>query len=161
LALGDSHTYAIGVSAQETWPKVLERKLNSKIGNPVFRVYNAGMSGYSVHQYLLRLIDQGPVVRPHYVVVGLSYSTDLNDLLPPDHGGWMYGGDRARDYFDFDPTGSLVERHWDPAPRATHTGQTRGTADIVLERLNQLATFRRLRRSQLSLFIGSHVPFYF
>jgi hypothetical protein len=122
LVLGDSHTYAIGVSTEETWPKVLEAKLDEAFGARTFRVYNAGESGYSLHQYLLRLIDQGPLLEPHYVVVGLSYATDFYDLLPPDRGGWVYGGDRSRDYFDFDERGELVRRHWEkPADGADRT----------------------------------------
>jgi len=63
FALGDSHTYAVGVSAEQAWPKVLERKLNLAHEGR-FRVYNGGVSGYNMHQYLLRLIDQGPFLRP-------------------------------------------------------------------------------------------------
>ena len=154
LALGDSHTFAVGVSANQTWPKVLESKLNS--GSPIagYRVYNAGVSGYSMHQYLLRLMDQGPLLHPDYVVLGLSYATDLYDLLPPDRGGWEYGGNSARDYFDFDQNGSLTLRHWDPK---TATTKNPRSAQTVREALEYSAVFRYLRRSRLSLFIGSHV----
>jgi lysophospholipase L1-like esterase len=157
LALGDSHTYAVGVSMEDTWVKVLERRLNSETGRDAIRTYNAGTPGYSVHQYLLRLIDQGPIIRPHYVIVGLSYATDLYDLLPPNHGGWIYGGDRARDYFDFDDSGSLIERHWAPPPTGTTAPDTSTSVTRIRNTLDHLATFRQLRRSKLALFIGSHV----
>src|ERR1041385_9404948 len=121
LALGDSHTFAVGVSANQTWPKVLQRKLNSLSGTDRYRVYNAGESGYNMHQYLLRLIDQGPIVHPDYVLLGVSYATDLYDLLPPDRGGGEYGGASARAYFDFDRKRALTFRHWQtkttPAPQ--------------------------------------------
>lgn len=154
LALGDSHTFAVGVSTPQTWPKVLEAELNSGSQTPRFRVYNAGVSGYSMHQYLLRLIDQGPVVHPQYVLLGVSYATDLYDLLPPDHGGWIYGGDAPRDYFDFDAKGDLTLRHWSGQPAAA---RSRGTVQRVRDLLDYSATFRYLRRSALALFIGSHV----
>src|SRR5437868_6530369 len=144
LALGDSHTFAVGVSTIQTWPKLLEMKLNSSAGAPTYRVYNAGASGYSMHQYLLRLIDQGPLVHPDYVVLGVSYATDLYDLLPPDHGGWVYGSDSARDYFDFDEHGELTLRHWDGN---TVIHRTPRTAQTVRDILEYSATFRYLRRS--------------
>ena len=154
LALGDSHTFAVGVSSNQTWPKLLESKLNASSATTGFRVYNAGTSGYSMHQYLLRLMDQGPLLHPDYVVLGISYATDLYDLLPPDRGGWVYGEDTARDYFDFDQNGSLTERHWDPR---TVTRRTPRAAETIREILEYSAAFRYLRRSRLSLFIGSHV----
>jgi lysophospholipase L1-like esterase len=152
LALGDSHTYAVGVSNNETWPKVLQTRLNAA-GAEKYRIYNSGTPGYSMHQYLLRLIDQGPVVHPQYVVLGLSYATDLYDLLPPDRGGWVYGDNTARDYFDFERDG-LITHHWQPNGSGP---QTTRTAGVVREVLDNLATFRYLRRSSLALFIGSHV----
>lgn len=82
LALGDSHTVAWGVSMRDAWPKVLERGLDAAHPGRPFRVYNAAVAGYNVHQYLLRLINQGPIVKPDYVVVGISYATDLSDLIP-------------------------------------------------------------------------------
>lgn len=154
LALGDSHTYAVGVSMEKTWPKLLEAKLNSSYGSDAFRVYNGGVAGYSMHQYLLRLMDQGPELRPKYVVLGMSYATDLYDLLPPDRGGWVYGGDCARKFFDFDSAGNLTERHWDPKSTAVRTKRTSQTVRDILE---YSAGFRCLRRSSLSLFIGSHI----
>lgn len=150
LALGDSLTFAIGAKAEETWAKVLERKLNSR-KNGTFRTYNAAGVGYNLHQYLLRLIDQGPALRPHYVVVGLSYATDLYDLLPPDRGGWIYGNELERDYFDFDHNGRLTLRHWTP-------GQNDGAkVDSLRQVLGNSATFRVLRRSPLALYIGGRV----
>jgi hypothetical protein len=102
-------------------------------------------------------MDQGPTIRPHYVVLGLSYATDLYDLLPPDHGGWIYGGDKARDYFDIDGQGQLSEHQWDPAAAAGHGSQPTTTGATVRQILEYFATFRYLRRSRIALFIGSHV----
>jgi hypothetical protein len=158
MGLGDSHTFAVGVSMDETWPRALEAKLNAGAKERPFRGYNAGCYGYNLHQYLLRLIDQGPILRPDYVVVGLSYATDLYDLLPPDRGGWTYGGPtQPRDYFDFDAGGRLELRHWDPSA-ATPSGPTITTpSSDVRALLGHFATFRALRRSSLALFVGSHI----
>jgi lysophospholipase L1-like esterase len=161
FVLGDSHTYAIGVSMDQTWAKMLERKLNSTYQAEKFRVYNGGVTGFNMHQYLLRLIDQGPMLRPHYVVLGLSYATDLYDLLPPNHGGWIYGGERARDYFDFDSSGELTEIHWEPsAPSSGDNGHPIVSVQRVRLVLEHFATFRYLRRSKLALFLGSHIKIY-
>jgi len=153
LALGDSHTYAVGISTGQTWPKVLEAKLNST-GNTTYRVYNGGVPGYSLHQYLLRLTDQAPIIHPQYVVLGISYATDLYDLLPPDRGGWVYGANSARDYFDFGPDENLALRHWDPRDSGV---RKQGEVQRVRSLLEYSAVFRYLRRSDLALFIGSHV----
>lgn len=157
LAVGDSHTYAYGVSSEQTWIKILETKLNSTLGENKFRTYNAAAIGYSMQQYLLRLIDQGPILKPHYVIVGLSYATDLYDLLPPERGGWIYGPGKARDYFDITSSGQLVERHWEPSPPGYPDSQVTTTAAKVRNGLEYLATFRYLRRSRLALFVGSRV----
>lgn len=157
LALGDSHTYAVGVSMEQTWVKRLEAKLGSAYGPSAFRTYNGGVVGFNMHQYLLRLMDQGPTIRPHYVVLGLSYATDLYDLLPPDHGGWIYGGDKARDYFDVDEQGQLTEHHWDSTTTAGLGSEPTTTGANVRRTLEYFATFRYLRRSRIALFIGSHV----
>lgn len=158
LALGDSHTFAVGVSKDETWAKVLQRDLVARTGKP-FRVYNDGCSGYNLHQYLLRLLDHGPTLRPDYVVVGFSYATDLFDLLPPEHGGWTYGAPtQPRDYFDFDASGALEERHWvPPSAGATDQGKNVSGAMSIRNFVTGFATVRYLRRSKLALFVGSHV----
>lgn len=160
LVLSDSHTFPVGASVDESWAKRLERGLGEVYAPHEFRCYNASAPGYSMHQYLVRLIDQGPLLEPHYVVVGLSYATDLYDLLPPDHGGWMSGPglQMARDYFDLDDNGTLVERRWDPDDVAPEQqAGRRNVARAVRSVLSNLATFRYLRRSSLALFVGSKV----
>lgn len=162
MVLGDSHTFATGVSREQTWASVLEQRLNASSPG-AFTVYNAATTGYNLHQHLLRLKDQGPVLKPNHVVLGLSYATDFYDLLPPDHGGWIYGEDKTRDYFDLDENGVLRERHWEkPKAGAITAGQAAGgmsnTAPQVLRRfLDNFATFRFMRRSKLALAVGSRL----
>lgn len=159
LVLGDSHTFATGISTTQTWAKQLELQLNAAAGSNAYRTFNAGVTGFSLHQYLSRLRDDGPRLKPHYVVVGLSYATDFYDLLPPSRGGWIYGGDRERDYFDLDEQGKLVAKHWTPVQMAAahESGQNLTAAMSVRRLLDQTATFRQLRRSKLMLMIGSRV----
>jgi hypothetical protein len=107
----------------------------------------------------LRLTDQGPVVKPQVVILGLSYATDLYDLLPPDHGGWIYGGDATRMYFDFDKNGVLQDMRWDPLhqPWGERTARGSNTAAALRSFLEQFAVFRHLRRSKLALAVGSRI----
>ena len=157
MSLGDSHTYATGVSMHEAWPKVIADRLNQGKKDGPFRGYNAGCYGYNLHQYLLRLIDQGPALQPHYVVVGFSYATDLYDLLPPDHGGWTYGGNEERDYFDFDASGKLELRHWKAGDPQAGSAKGSTTATELRNLIWKFATFRAMRRSSVALYIGSHL----
>jgi hypothetical protein len=111
-----------------------------------------------MHQYLLRLIDQGPILQPHFIILGLSYATDLYDLLPPERGGWIYGdNEKPRDYFDLDASGRLVERRWNGTETVQSAGKMETNSAVrVRQVLDNLAIFRYLRRSNLSFFIGSH-----
>jgi hypothetical protein len=153
LALGDSHTFAAGADRDANWVSQLERKLNAGQSAPRYRAYNTAVPAYNVHQYLLRLLDQGPIVKPQYVVVGFSYATDLYDLLPPGKGGSF--GLAEVDYFDLADDGRLVEKHWGGGPVMARSMPN--YADEVRGVLGHFATFRFLRRSPLALWIGSHV----
>lgn len=161
LVLGDSHTFATGVSTGDTWAKQLEARLNERGSGRTYRTYNAGVTGYSMHQYLSRLHVEGPRLKPRIVVVGVSFATDFYDLLPPGRGGWIYGGDRQRDYYDFDDSGRLTRRHWAPAPSVASvkdaTPPSMDMGQSLRGMLDNLATFRYLRRSRLFLIIGSKV----
>ena len=109
LALGDSHTYAVGVSQQEAWPNALEQMLfhgNLDAGT----VYNSGVAGYSLGQYLVRYRTLRAALKPQVVVIGFSMATDLYDLVPPRLGGFVYGSEAGRLYFDLDDQGRLLEK---------------------------------------------------
>ncbi len=161
VVLGDSHTFAAGVSMEENWPQVLQQLLNDKYGPDTFVTYNTAASNYSLQHYLLRLIDQGPLLNPHYVVVAISFATDLYDLLPPARGIGYYPPKKGLKmaYFDFDPSGQLIESHWDSTVHASAIDRRQGEhpGRKVRRLLGRFATFRYLRRSRLALFIGSHV----
>jgi hypothetical protein len=157
LVLGDSHTFAVGVNQEDTWARRLEARLNAAGLQQPYRTFNTACPGYSLHQYLLRLMDQGPVIRPDYVLVGFSYATDLYDLLPPDRGGWIYGEPFDRDYFDFDGA-DLVEKHSSHGSDPHTATQTKISPVVpIRELLEHFATFRSLRRSNVALAIGSRV----
>ncbi len=158
LVLGDSHTFAIGVSRDEAWPNVLERNLfngDKKAGT----VHNAAVAGYSLGQYLLRMRLLMDEVKPHVILVGFSMATDLYDLIPPSRGGFVYGADRGRVYFDLDDAGNLVELHdlegKDLAPSLS-TKQT--SASLSIRRIAEnFALYRRLKRSKLAMWVAMNI----
>jgi lysophospholipase L1-like esterase len=153
LVLGDSHTFAVGVSTLETWPKRLEMSLFPDKESGV--VWNAGVIGYSVGQYLERFRRLSGLLKPTLVIVGFSMATDLYDLIPPERGGFVYGGDAARVYFDLGNDGELIEKVYSPSHAATLSTET----DLSLRiraYLEQFALYRLLKRSKLAMWLAVH-----
>ncbi len=73
VCLGDSCTFGKGVVERDTWPRRLEELLRERLGpgrRPV--VYNLGVNGYSMWQYLRAMELQGQAVRPHLVLLGYN-----------------------------------------------------------------------------------------
>jgi hypothetical protein len=151
LALGDSHTFAIGVSTMETWPKRLEARLFPKALDGV--VWNAGVIGYSIGQYLERFRLLQPVVKPTLVLVGFSMATDLYDLIPPERGGFVYGGDADRIYFDLGDNGELVEKVYHRAARKAALAKQ--STDVTIS-IRGYQLYRKLKRSRLAMWIAVH-----
>ena len=97
LCLGDSFTWGMGVEAEETWPKVLERTL------PELEALNAGVNGWTTSQEFLWLRREGLKYRPDAVVLGFHVN-DFRENLD-EHAG-IY----ERPYFVLDG-GALVLRN--------------------------------------------------
>lgn len=72
VALGDSHTYGFNVSSDNSWPKLLARKLDKT-------VYNFGVGGYGILQYQY-LLDKSIELDPKVILLGLYLPNDLNDI---------------------------------------------------------------------------------
>ena len=159
LALGDSHTFGVGVSRDETWPLALDSILFSARQPRSGRVFNGGVAAYSLGQYLQRYRALRPTLKPHVVLVGVSTATDLFDLLPPRLGGFVYGGDAARDYFDLDDAGKLVERHFTPSagPGANGAAPKRSSGLRVRTWLRQLALYRRVQNSMVAMRLATSI----
>ncbi len=158
LALGDSHTFAVGVSQEEAWPNVLEQLLFK--GNRYDgEVYNAGVAGYSLGQYLLRFRSLAEIIRPHIVIIGFSSATDVYDLIPPSHGGFVYVSYAGRTYFDLDDQGELIETAWverknvlDPKAGIEMDFSSRARA-----LLGRFALYRRFKKSKLAFWIAQNL----
>lgn len=98
LILGDSITFGYGVKAEESYPKVLERLLNSE-GTGRYEVINAGIPGYGTAQEYLYLRESGLKYEPDLVIVGFfgnDFENNLYDGLFSVREGKLVPGGRAK-----------------------------------------------------------------
>ena len=155
MVLGDSHTFAFGVSRHEAWPHVLEQELFASESDGT--VYNLGVIGYSLGQYLLRMERTIDRLDPQLVLVGFSMATDLWDLIPPRKGGFVYGSQFGRTYFDLGPEGQLQVLH-DLEGRTIESADATFNPSLRLRRaFEHSALYRRFRRSKLALWVAVRV----
>jgi lysophospholipase L1-like esterase len=78
ICLGDSFTFGYGVDLEQTYPKILEKKLN-EIHSEKYEVINAGVPGYNTGQELILLKEKLIRYEPDIVIIGFC----LNDADPP------------------------------------------------------------------------------
>lgn len=79
LALGDSLTYGEGIkNAEDTYPRILERKLNQGVSIRRFEVINLSRCGNNVMHYIESLKDPGLSLKPDLVMIGF-YINDIED----------------------------------------------------------------------------------
>jgi hypothetical protein len=79
LTFGDSFTFGWGVDIDESWPKVLEKKLRS-LGVDV-EVLNCGQPSIWSEQYREYVEKAVPLLRPNLVIVGLLQIEDFVQKL--------------------------------------------------------------------------------
>ncbi|MCH7950250.1 MAG: SGNH/GDSL hydrolase family protein [Candidatus Dadabacteria bacterium] len=70
--LGDSHTYGVNASLENSWPQQLAKMANSS-------VYNFGVNGYGGLQYDY-LMEEAINLRPKHIIIGLYLANDLYDV---------------------------------------------------------------------------------
>ncbi len=159
VALGDSNTFGEGVNGDDAWPKALQRLLFH--GRPEAGVvYNLGVIGYSVGQYLVRLRELQAQLAPQLVLIGFSMQNDLYDLMPPRLGGFVYGEDAGRIYFDLDVDGRLIELH--DLVGKNPLLAPRSVARTLNVRVRQVlghysVLYRRLRASSMATWFAARV----
>lgn len=78
LVLGDSFTVGSNVRQEEAYPKVLERRLQSKYG-PHIEVVNAGTGGWEPIQYALYFEHYGYQFEPDLILIGFFVGNDTFD----------------------------------------------------------------------------------
>jgi len=90
LVIGDSLVYGLGVSAEETYVKKLEEKLNARFrGIKKFEVINFGVSGYQTFQIIERLKQKGLSYHPDFIIYGYC----LNDVAVHKNGEFDFFSD--------------------------------------------------------------------
>jgi lysophospholipase L1-like esterase len=77
LVVGDSVTFGVGVSNEETFPYFLGRRIQKKYRN--IQVLNLGVPGYGVDQYYLRLKRYIGDLKPKIIIVLICSRNDLAD----------------------------------------------------------------------------------
>ena len=82
LALGDSFTWgAYGTSLNQTFVKILEKKLNENSNRLHYRVINAGVPGYGTDQEFIYLKTEGAKFKPDLVMLNFFVGNDFNDNM--------------------------------------------------------------------------------
>jgi lysophospholipase L1-like esterase len=77
LVVGDSVTFGVGVSNDETFPYFLGRRIEKKYRN--IQVLNLGVPGYGLDQYYLRLKRYIVDLKPKIIIVLICSRNDLAD----------------------------------------------------------------------------------
>ena len=178
IVLGDSHTFALGVNREQTFPWVLNELMQSE--NLIQgKVWNAGSIGYSLSQYLLKYRDLAPKIKADLVVISFSQATDLYDHIPPSRGGFVYGSTFGRIYHDLDADGQLIEKteligkysadgSFAEVPTPSETGGANAPTETEkpTNKVNRLqkfkdnlhyrsALYRMLKRSKIAMWVAT------
>jgi hypothetical protein len=94
VVLGDSFTAALQVRLEQTFPYILEEKLNSESrSNKRFEVINLGVIGFGTDQEYLTLKHYGLNYHPDFVILALFLGNDVSD------NSFALKGDFRKPYF--------------------------------------------------------------
>jgi hypothetical protein len=81
LVLGDSMTHGMGVEAEDTYPKVLERLLAGLAGPGKYEVINAGIYGYGTDQEVVLFEKLIPLYHPDIALLAFFALNDFADNM--------------------------------------------------------------------------------
>lgn len=85
IAIGDSCTFGYGASNDEnTYPALLEKKLNSVLKNKNIEVINAGVPGYKSLQSLIWFVAELMELSPDMLIVDLGWN-DTASIFSPEY----------------------------------------------------------------------------
>jgi hypothetical protein len=79
LSMGDSIAFGFGIQSQDTYAKVLERKLNDRGGVPHYYVINAAGPGTNPSCYYLALKHEALRWHPRMVLIEIELTNDVTD----------------------------------------------------------------------------------
>lgn len=80
LVTGDAFASAEGVNTDQSWPRLLERDLNSTGSRLHSQVLDFAITGYGPNQYNSVVARFAPIYRPDAIVIGL-FVNDYGDVL--------------------------------------------------------------------------------
>ena len=80
LTIGDAFTSAEGIDTDQSWPRLLENRLNSRTGTCRVQVLNFAITGYGPDQFEPVLARFVPRYRPDLVIIGF-FVKDYGDVL--------------------------------------------------------------------------------
>lgn len=95
LVLGDSFIEAIQIPLEDTFPRLLERRLNSVSRTPI-EVISAGVSGWGTDDELTYLRRYGLRLQPDLVLVAMTLHNDVSDNLEMEWHDFADGSLRER-----------------------------------------------------------------
>jgi len=82
LVLGDSFVEAMHVPLQDTFPRLLESRLRTAVGDMRVEVISAGVSGYGTASEVLYFEDEGKRFAPDLVVLAFYPGNDVKNNSP-------------------------------------------------------------------------------
>jgi peptidoglycan/LPS O-acetylase OafA/YrhL len=83
LVTGDAFTSAEGVDTGQSWPRLLEQRLQARQPDRKIEVLNFGITGYGPNQYATIVERYAPLYRPDLVLVEM-YVNESEDVLIPN-----------------------------------------------------------------------------
>jgi lysophospholipase L1-like esterase len=85
IGLGDSFTFGFGVPFEETYLRILEKKLNQSSSNrQQYEIIKTGIPGYCLLQEFLLLKKKGADYKPDLVLVGFDVNDHVDSIEPFD-----------------------------------------------------------------------------
>lgn len=78
IGLGDSNTFGWGVELNETYLKVLEKRLNKNLKSKKYEMLNLGVIGLNTLQEVELFKEKGRELNPDLIIIGFT-SNDIED----------------------------------------------------------------------------------
>jgi peptidoglycan/LPS O-acetylase OafA/YrhL len=91
LVTGDAFTSAEGVNTEESWPRILERKLNVVDSSHKHEILNFAITGYGPYQYAAVIDSFAPIFKPGLIIVEM-FVNDFQDVLVTNQQFRSYAG---------------------------------------------------------------------
>jgi lysophospholipase L1-like esterase len=141
LCVGDSVTFGTGVANEETFPNLLEARLQqSAPAGKAIDVINAGVSAYNIRNIKGLLSQHLGTLRPD-IVIYVFVENDLDDSVSPSPDGYLVAYDPAKsqeDPFIGDDFAGMWVIHRDAVKKKGLFGKLAGFFDNEFNRICEL-----------------------